>query len=219
VKRWAAGTALLAVAVYALLWFGFARWGWVERVDDALLDPLHDFGAGHPGWVLGWDLFCTLLGPTAFRLAGVVLIIVALARRNVRVAMFLVITVEMGGIVTLIAKDAADRPRPSTALVLAPSSSFPSGHAVGVTVAVLALLTVAWPVVSQRTRRWLLVAGIALIVVIGAGRVVLNVHHPSDVLAGWALGYAYFVLCVLVLPPLRPITAADETPATPGSAR
>jgi membrane-associated phospholipid phosphatase len=74
-------------------------------------------------------------------------------------------------------------------------------------------------VVSPRARRWLLVAGIALIVAIGAGRVVLNVHHPSDVLAGWALGYAYFVLCVLVLPPLRPITAADETPATPGSAR
>jgi len=28
---------------------------------------------------------------------------------------------------------------------------------------------------------------------IGIGRVVLNVHYPSDVLAGWALGYAYFV--------------------------
>ena len=34
--------------------------------------------------------------------------------------------------------------------------------------------------------------GAVLVVAIGIGRVVLNVHHPSDVLAGWALGYAYF---------------------------
>jgi membrane-associated phospholipid phosphatase len=49
--------------------------------------------------------------------------------------------------------------------------------------------------------------------------VVLNVHHPSDVLAGWALGYAYFVACVLMVPPARPITVADETPAVPDNVR
>ena len=54
---------------------------------------------------------------------------------------------------------------------------------------------------------------------IGAGRVVLNVHHPSDVIAGWALGYAYVVACFLLVRPVRPITVPDETPAVPGSAR
>ena len=61
----------------------------------------------------------------------------------------------------------------------------------------------------------------SIVVAIGVGRVVLNVHHPSDVLAGWALGYAYFVACLLVVPRRldRPITAADEIPAAPGTAR
>jgi membrane-associated phospholipid phosphatase len=58
-----------------------------------------------------------------------------------------------------------------------------------------------------------------VVVAIGVGRVVLNVHHPTDVVAGWALGYAYFVLCLLLVTPTRPVTVADETPVTPGTSR
>jgi membrane-associated phospholipid phosphatase len=54
---------------------------------------------------------------------------------------------------------------------------------------------------------------------IGVGRVVLNVHHPSDVIAGWAFGYAYFVVCLLMVPPKQPVTVTDETPAALGTAR
>jgi len=86
-------------------------------------------------------------------------------------------------------------------------------------VSVLALLTVALPFVGPALRSWLVALGIVVIVAIGVGRVALNVHHPSDVIAGWALGYAYFVACLLILRPLRPITQADETPAVPDTAR
>lgn len=41
--------------------------------------------------------------------------------------------------------------------------------------------------------------------------------QPSDVLAGWALGYAYFIVCLLALPPWT-VTAADGTPPAPGNA-
>ena len=128
------------------------------------------------------------------------------------------ISVELGGLVTEIAKQAADRPRPASALVCASSTSFPSGHAVGVMVGVLALLTVIWPTVRRPLRIWLIALGAVVVVAIGVGRVVLNVHHPSDVVAGWALGYAYYVACLLMVPP-SPLRAADEIPAAPGSAR
>jgi membrane-associated phospholipid phosphatase len=87
-------------------------------------------------------VFCTVLGPTAFRLLALIVITFALVRRNLRVAFFLVISVELSGIITEILKYASDRPRPATALVSAPSTSFPSGRALEVMVGVLALLTV-----------------------------------------------------------------------------
>ena len=133
--------------------------------------------------------------------------------------MFLVITVELSGLVTEAAKAAANRPRPAEALVHASSTSFPSGHALGVMVGVLALLTLVLPIVRRPVRVWLIVVGAVVVVAIGVGRVVLNVHHPSDVLAGWALGYVWFVVSVLLVPPVAPITAADETPAAPGNSR
>jgi membrane-associated phospholipid phosphatase len=169
--------------------------------------------------VAAWNVFCTVLGPTVFRLATLIVIIFSLVRRNLRVALFLVISVELTGIITEIAKYAANRARPATALVSAPSTSFPSGHAVGVMVGVLALLTVVLPVARRPLRAWLVALGAVIVILIGVGRVVLNVHHPSDVLAGWALGYAYFVACLLMVPPSRPVTVTDETPAALGTAR
>jgi membrane-associated phospholipid phosphatase len=218
-KAWLLGSAAVAIAVYALMWIGYVlQWNWLTTIDSSALDALHRYGVAHPTWVTSWNMFCTVLGPTAFRLLALVMIVVALVRRNLRVALFLVISVELSGLVIEIAKQAADRPRPVSALVPAPLTAFPSGHAIGVMVGVLALLTVALPVVRRPLRAWLVALGVVVVIAIGIGRVVLNVHHPSDVLAGWALGYAYFVACLLMVPPSRPITVADETPAAPGTA-
>ncbi len=118
----------------------------------------------HPGWVTAWNVFCTVLGPTVFRLLTLVVIIFALVRRNLRVAMFLLISVELSGLITEIAKQAANRPRPATALVTAPSTSFPSGHALGVMVGVLALLTVVLPVIHRSLRPWLIAIGAVTVI-------------------------------------------------------
>ncbi|MFG1932993.1 phosphatase PAP2 family protein [Mycobacterium sp. NPDC048908] len=219
-KTWLIASAALAVAVFALMWIGFAlNWAWLAAIDSSTLDMGYDYAVGHPGWVTAWNVFCTVLGPTAFRLVALGWIVFALMRRNVRVAMFLVISVELAGIITEIAKYVANRPRPATALVHALSTSFPSGHALGVMVGVLALLTIVLPVVGRPARVCLITLGAIVVVAIGIGRVVLNVHHLSDVVAGWALGYAYFVACLLLVPPSRPVTVTDETPAAIGTSR
>jgi membrane-associated phospholipid phosphatase len=219
-RAWLVVSAAVAVAVFALMWIGYAsNWAWLATIDSSWLEAGHRHAVDHPGRVIAWNTFCTVLGPTAFRLLTVVVIVFALVRRNVRVAMFLVISVELSGIITEIAKFAVSRPRPVTALVTAPSTSFPSGHALGVMVAVLALLTVALPVVRRSLRAWLVGLGALTVIAIGVGRVVLNVHYPSDVIGGWAFGYAYFVACLLIVPPSRPVTVTDETPAALGTAR
>lgn len=184
------------------MWLGYRQgWGWLDGVDSSTLNALHDFGVTHPWWVQFWEVFCVIFGPGAFRLFGVVAIVVALKARQLRTALFLLFSVELGGVVTVMAKGLADRPRPSGALVFAPSTAFPSGHAVAVMVGVLALLTVTAPLLSGRMRRAALIAGALIVIAIGFRRVALNVHHPSDVLAGWALGYLYFFVCLRIFRP------------------
>lgn len=217
-RRWLIASALIGVAVFALMWVGYVRdWSWVAALDAGGLEPMHRIGAAHPAWVTGWDVWCTVFGPTVLRLAGVVVIVVALIRRQRRIALFLVITVEFSGLLTQIVKNVADRSRPATALVDAYSTSFPSGHAVGVMICALGLLAVGLPLLTPALRPWVSAFGVFVIVTTGVGRVVLNVHHPSDVLAGWGLGYAYFVACWLLVPPR--IRRSAGTPAVPDSAR
>jgi membrane-associated phospholipid phosphatase len=220
-RRWLIAAIVVALVVYATMWVGYlSQWSWLDAMDDRALDAAHGYGTAHPGWVLGWDLFCTVFGPAAFRLVTLALIIVAFVRRQVTVAVFLILSIELSGLVTETAKYLADRPRPSTALVHAPSSSFPSGHAVGVLVSVGALLIVGLPLLRAAWRRRLVVLGVLLVAAIGAGRVILNVHHPSDIIAGWALGFAWLTFCALVVPPRRrPVSEPDGTPVAPGTAR
>ena len=211
--RWLVVSAAIAVGVYALMWIGYvSQWTWLTQMDSVALDHAHDYGVAHPGWVTAWDVLCTVLGPNAFRLAGLIVVVVALWRRHLRLAVFVLIAEGLSGPLIELAKYIADRPRPMTALVFAQSTSFPSGHATGLMVGVLVLLTVAWPALRPPLRGWLVALGALLVVSIGFGRVLLNVHHPSDVIAGWALGYAYFVACLLLLPPRRNVMATGDTP-------
>jgi undecaprenyl-diphosphatase len=66
---------------------------------------------------------------------------------------------------------------------------------------VLALLTVLFPILGPSMRVVAAAVGALIVVAVGFGRVALNVHHVSDVVAGWALGYLYFALCALAFRP------------------
>jgi undecaprenyl-diphosphatase len=76
-----------------------------------------------------------------------------------------------------------------------PTYSFPSVHSSGsasVYVTLALLIGKGWP----RRRRVLLVAGSLLLTgLIGLSRVYLGYHHPTDVLAGWAVGLGFAFAC------------------------
>jgi len=191
--------AALAMLVYAAMWIGYVRnWAWLNAIDNAWLDTLHDFGATRPGWVSFWATLSIMLQPKVFQVFGLICIVVSVVRRKYRTALYLFVSVELMGLVLVFAKWLVARPRPSTAFVFDSSTSFPSGHAFCTTAGLLALGTVLWPVIEQRWRVFVAVAGVALILLVGFARVALNVHHPSDVLAGWALGFAYYTAIAAV---------------------
>ncbi len=112
-----------------------------------------------------------------------------------------VIAIEVGGAAALdlVSKGIFARPRPTLFPHLVPESnfSFPSGHAMGDMAFYLALYLLLWRTLPRRWR-WIGVLGLLLAVAIGVSRPYLQVHYPSDVLAGWAFG-AGWVLGVHLL--------------------
>jgi membrane-associated phospholipid phosphatase len=204
--------ALAAAVVYAVMWLGYLQdWGWQHRVDWSLLNAAHDIAVKHPVWVRFWDGVSVALGPVPLRLLGTVATVAALVKRNVRAALVLLACAPLSGLVTTAAKGLVNRPRPPTMLVAAPSTSFPSGHALEVTAALLALLTFLLPMMSRWMGRVAIVVTALSTLLVGVARVALNVHYPSDVLAGWSLGYLYFLLCLLVFRP----SPTEPAPAWP----
>lgn len=215
-RRWQGVVAVAAaLGIFALMWVGYlAQWPVLVAVDDAALKSTYGVGAAHPAWVTTLDVFCTVFGPFVFRIVGAVVMVVAVSRRNFRAAVTVLLTVELSGVVTQTAKWLADRARPDSAFVGAFGTSFPSGHALAV--AAVAVTVVA---LAGSRRSALVGAAVTVVVAVGCARVALNVHHPSDVVAGWALGFAYAMACVLLLRPAPLAVTEAETPAVPGTAR
>lgn len=92
------------------------------------------------------------------------------------------------------------RPRPTVVphLVEVASTSFPSGHATDSAIVYLTLAAlVARLLPRPGLRLYMLSAAVGLALLIGASRVYLGVHWPSDVAAGWAFGAAWALACSL----------------------
>ena len=92
------------------------------------------------------------------------------------------------------------KPRPNlwTYLITEQSFSFPSGHALG---AMVIYGFLAYLLASQfpKFSRQIYTATIGLIAAIGLSRLYLGVHWPTDVLAGYAVGFLWLMTCITLL--------------------
>lgn len=129
----------------------------------------------------------------------VVLVVGAtLVERSVWVLAFVVAV--MGGeeILTLVVKDLADRVRPAfnpAAATLGPS--FPSGHSATAAAFYACAAFLIGRRHGQSARAVLAGVAVGLAVGVAASRVLLDVHWLTDVLAGLALGWAWFSVCAI----------------------
>ena len=113
------------------------------------------------------------------------------------------------------------RPRPTVVPMLVEESapSFPSGHATLSAIVYLSLaVLLARFEPSPRLRAYLLGVGLLVTGVVGLTRVLLGVHYPSDVLAGWSLGLAWAAVCWLVAVRLQARARLPAAPPSEGSA-
>jgi undecaprenyl-diphosphatase len=134
-----------------------------------------------------------------------------------RDAAFVLLAAGGAMLVTNAIKFALDRPRPGGGgLVSVASASWPSGHASSSIAFYGALAVIAARAAAPGARVVAIWIGVAVLTgLVGASRVYLGVHYPSDVVAGWLVGGLWLLG---VLRALAPFTAADRAEAGPSSA-
>jgi membrane-associated phospholipid phosphatase len=113
-----------------------------------------------------------------------------LLRRRTGDALFVAVAASGAGLLTLALKPLFGEARPTIAEPLGPASgfAFPSGHAIST----MAIVAAAFAVARWRSPRLaVLLLGGLLVVGVGASRVFLTAHYPSDVLAGWCVAIAW----------------------------
>ncbi|HEV8151847.1 MAG TPA: bifunctional DedA family/phosphatase PAP2 family protein, partial [Solirubrobacteraceae bacterium] len=152
----------------------------------------------YAGWAVDVSKVLTELGsyPVTSAIALLTAFFLVWRREVSRAVLLLVGQITLFALVHIL-KDAFDRPRPARPLTAADLSAFPSGHATYVVtwVAVAILLTRAMPTVASRFG--FVLVSIAIAAVVGATRVYLRVHYPSDVFGGLALGTMVYAILAL----------------------
>ena len=116
-------------------------------------------------------------------------------------ALFTCASVAGGMVMSALLKDVFQRPRPEIVphVVYVSNTSFPSGHSM---LSAVTYLTLGVLLARSHQRRALkaysLLIAALLSIMVGVTRVYLGVHWPTDVLAGWAAGAVWALLCWLV---------------------
>ncbi|HEU5079752.1 MAG TPA: phosphatase PAP2 family protein [Opitutaceae bacterium] len=139
-------------------------------------------------------------GATVLTLVNLLVIGYLLLRRSHRKAVLILCATLGGYALSNGLKVFFGRPRPDVVPHLAEvvSASFPSGHSMLSSVVYLTLgALLARIAVARREKVYVICASFLLTGLIGVSRVYLGVHYPTDVLAGWAAGTAWALLCWL----------------------
>jgi len=204
---------LFAVILAAGVLFAFARLanavgrGGTHAFDEWLIialrtpgDPADPIG---PKWLEEMMRDFTAMGSTGVLTLMVLTIAGFLAMTRKAFAALLVLASVAGGVfIGQTMKWAYARPRPD----LVPhgaevfTASFPSGHSMMSAVVYLTLgALLARTQTDRAVKTYILVIAVILTVLVGVSRVYLGVHWPTDVLAGWALGGVWALICLLVM--------------------
>jgi undecaprenyl-diphosphatase len=168
----------------------------------ALRNPANLSDPIGPGWVEEMARDITSLGSYAILTLITLAVIGYLIMVSKRGAALLVIaSIGSGMLLSTLLKHVFERTRPDLVphAVRVYTASFPSGHAMMSALIYLtlgALLMRIEP--SRRVKLYMLSVAVIVTVLVGASRVYLGVHWPTDVLAGWCVGATWAMLCWLM---------------------
>lgn len=173
-----------------------------RRILLALRQPAHPALPIGPAWLTGAALditalgSATVLGLTVLAVAGFLLL-----QGMWRTGLFVALATGGALVVNAALKEAFQRPRPDIVPHLREvvTMSFPSGHALTSAAVYLTLGALCMRIAERRVTKFYCMAMAMLVTgLVGASRVYLGVHYPTDVIAGWLFGLSWALVCWMI---------------------
>ncbi len=188
----------LSLAVGSLFFFGWfadeMAKGDTARYDETVRAFVHSFAAPVLTSVMQAASF---VGSTLFLiLLGIAIVTALCVKKYRRGGILFAITTVGAGVLLSLLKRAFHRARPEPFFntILPASDSFPSGHSLGSFCFYFALAAI---LTNRVEKLWLKIIiwtlAVLLVLLIGISRIYLGVHYPSDVLAGYIVGFIWVV--------------------------
>ncbi len=192
VSLFALALSLLAIPFGALV-VAVTSQDAVVRLDESAARALHPHVVGHPAVITALRTISFFGGPLWFYVLVPALTVFWVLRKRIRLAVYLVVTALLGGVVDTAAKVAVNRDRPqfTDPIASAHGKSFPSGHVMTTTYVYGAILLTVMPLIRGRWRWAAVTAYASMIVAVACSRLGLGVHYLSDVIGGLVLGLAW----------------------------
>jgi membrane-associated phospholipid phosphatase len=161
-------------------------------------------------------LFFTFLGTHLFLIpANLVLIVYFLFIKKHRWYSIKIPVIALSSLALMfLLKNLFGRHRPDIPLLReAQGLSFPSGHALMSVTFYGLLIYLVWHTVSRKWLKWLLISLLFLLILtIGFTRIYLRVHYPSDVFAGFAIGFLWLVISIWIMDRVEKFSKRKVTP-------
>jgi membrane-associated phospholipid phosphatase len=185
----------IVIAIYTSIKVAAKQTFWLD-------DKLADLFAYVPDTFNPFLILLTELGDK--KGIGIVALIVLgwllLIKRNLLGAAAIALSVALGNEVNKLIKGLIARPRPELDhLAHVDSLSFPSGHAmVGLIFYYFIAYIVMENMKSATARRMIFILATLLLLLIGASRIILQVHYPTDVIGGFAFGYIWLLASIYI---------------------
>jgi membrane-associated phospholipid phosphatase len=161
-------------------------------------------------------LFITFLGKHQFLIpANLLLIFYFLVIRRHRWFSIKVPAIAISSLAMMfLLKNLFGRARPLVPLLEeAKGLSFPSGHALMSVTFYGLLIYIVWHTIKDARLKWALIVSLLILIhLIGFSRVYLRVHYPTDVIAGFAMGFLWLVISLKTIRQIEKYTKRKIAP-------
>ncbi|TDL80841.1 phosphatase PAP2 family protein [Peribacillus frigoritolerans] len=171
----------------------------LKSFDNPIIQYIHGLRTPLLGQIMAG---ITSLGSATGIMMGMsIALIVLFINRQWWEGLFLIVAVSGSSLLNYYLKWMFKRDRPTfNPLITEDGYSFPSGHSM-VSFSFLGILAylITLMVKKKRLKVLIMASFFFIVFLIGFSRIYLGVHYPSDVIAGFAAGGAWLVICIVAL--------------------